>query len=539
MININLLYEDVYSEYLEESAERLMKEALEAQEKTVQGLVAFKEFMDLELNESLNEDETSALNTINGMATALTALFNSGVESGKKISDIENDKKYMYNALPTEVKVKSFSTLKFPDNIVFVIGQIITWLKNVVKKFVESATNFIRRVVGLKSTTSEISEDDLALKLRTAQMIEKNRMNTIDANIKGLHLNGVPEKDAVEIVNKFKGFMNESSYFLNEDEGMAVGETIEIPNGAVGREESNPDRRENKPNKNNNNNNNKNNKPSQGGYYYKDNNKKEINYDNNDNIYKNITVQSIDVSQDLLHLKEALNHFFTLFDNSIGSNDELLFGTGDLELMLKLLQTTAKDITTGNEQLYAINGKLTTSDVVSAERLRDTLIRTKVNTDNLRNAYRETQEIINRTLHIINSKQSLAATAPGVSMNWRLLSSSTYKQLSDILKVIKKREKEAIKLEKGLAKMERNYEALVKNLEKLKGAYLTLPANVTFTSVMQKRVTDLYDAAKYMTQTVTLRFLTLGLYIRQVQEIKTLISNLNSINKPNKNFRLF
>ena len=534
MININLLYEDVYSEYLEESAERLMKEALEAQEKTVQGLVAFKEFMDLELNESLNEDETSALSTINGMATALAALFNSGVESGKKISEIENDKKYMYNALPTEVKVKSFSTLKFPDNIVFVIGQIITWLKNVVKKFVEFATNFIRRVVGLKSTASEISEDDLALKLRTAQMIEKNRMNTIDANIKGLHLNGVPEKDAVEIVNKFKGFMNESSYFLNEDEGMAVGETIE-----TGREESNPDRTENKKPNNNNkpyyhkednkNNNNKNNK----------NDKKEINYDNNDNIYKNITVQSIDVSQDLLHLKEALNHFFTLFDNSIGSNDELLFGTGDLELMLKLLQTTAKDITTGNEQLYAINGKLTTSDVVSAERLRDTLIRTKVNTDNLRNAYRETQDIINRTLHIINSKQSLAATAPGVSMNWRLLSSSTYKQLSDILKVIKKREKEAIKLEKGLAKMERNYEALVKNLEKLKGAYLTLPANVTFTSVMQKRVTDLYDAAKYMTQTVTLRFLTLGLYIRQVQEIKTLISNLNSINKPNRNFRLF
>lgn len=535
MININLLYEDVYSEYLEESAERLMKEALEAQEKTVQGLVAFKEFMDLELNESLNEDETSALNTINGMATALAALFNSGVESGKKISDIENDKKYMYNALPTEVKVKSFSTLKFPDNIVFVISQIIKWLKNVVKKFVESATNFIRRVVGLKSVENEITEDDLALKLRTAQMVEKNRMNTIDANIKGLHLNGVPEKDAVEIVNKFKGFMNESSYFLNEDGGMAVGEIIE-----TGREETNPDRTENKkPNKNNNNNNN-------GTFYYKDNNKydnkkdkKDVNYDNNDNIYKNITVQSIDVSQDLLHLKEALSHFFTLFDNSIGSNDELLFGTGDLELMLKLLQTTAKDITTGNEQLYAINGKLTTSDVVSAERLRDTLIRTKVNTDNLRNAYRETQDIINRTLHIINSKQSLAATAPGVSMNWRLLSSSTYKQLSDILKVIKKREKEAVKLEKGLAKMERNYEALVKNLEKLKGAYLTLPANVTFTSVMQKRVTDLYDAAKYMTQTVTLRFLTLGLYIRQVQEIKTLISNLNSINKPNKNFRLF
>ena len=42
----------------------------------------------------------------------------------------------------------------------------------------------------------------------------------------------------------------------------------------------------------------------------------------------------IDPSKDVFDLKEALNQFFLLFDNSIGSNGEKLFETDDLTLLL-------------------------------------------------------------------------------------------------------------------------------------------------------------------------------------------------------------
>ena len=238
----------------------------------------------------------------------------------------------------------------------------------------------------------------------------------------------------------------------------------------------------------------------------------------------------LDPSQDLFALKEALNHFFQLFEDSVGSSGERLFETTDVELLFKNFQAVYKALKEGDTNAYAdIGGKLTKLQIVSPDRLKDNLIRTKINTDKLSAAYQDTSSIIQKVLQVIAQKNYQGAViAPAT---FTLLSSASFKQMAEIVKVLDSRMKTAKQLEKGLVKIQDKYTKLLRELEKMRSAYMQLGSNYYAPSVLQKEISDLFVAGKYVMQTIMLRFSTLSLYANVLRETKNAIYNLNLINK--------
>ena len=92
---------------------------------------------------------------------------------------------------------------------------------------------------------------------------------------------------------------------------------------------------------------------------------------------KQIIGIDINISREMEGIEQLLQHFLDLFDNSMGSNREHLFETRDLEMLLEIFKTTIKDLVSGNVSNTAIAGKLTNLDLLSADKLKDNLIRTK------------------------------------------------------------------------------------------------------------------------------------------------------------------
>lgn len=470
MLDLQEFKLEVYEEFLREQEENELKEILKEQEQTVRGLEALKEWFELENNESLNEEEKLA-DLLAAQVSSLKDVFKSGVEAGKGLQ--------VYNPTPNRVEVKTLTNTKFPDNIILFINSIVKWVKNVALKLIDSFTRLIRRTFGFQNDFKEnqsVSWDDLKLNFKSAKEIQDRHMVELTSDKGTLKLDNLTQKDLEVIAPE----LNKSGVYKS-----VMGLTEDITNPSA----------------------------------------KSI---------KDVTVAQIDVSKDLFTLKEALSHFFDLFDSSIGSNNEMLFGTSDLELFLDSFKKAYEAITGGGETYYAVDGEVTSTDIISSDRLRDNLVRTKINTDKLRLAYSETEKVINNIVNTINAKQYVASSAIG--LNWRLMSAASYKQLIEIIDVIKKREKEAAKLEKKLKKMYEVYGKLLSSLEKIRHQYMQITANTTFSTLAQKRVADLYDAAKYMTQTVSLRLLTLGVYLKSIQNTKELLISVNNINRPNRNY---
>lgn len=239
----------------------------------------------------------------------------------------------------------------------------------------------------------------------------------------------------------------------------------------------------------------------------------------------------INIQKDMEDLNQSLVYFLDMFDNSYGSNQEKLFETEDLQLLLELFRNSIEMISKGESRSYALQGQLTELDVVNKEKLKDNLIRTKINTENLKKVYVETQKRILSILQVIGHKQLLAVGGMGVS--FKFYTAATYNEMIKILDALEPRIKDANKLEKRLKKMSDTFNKVVIQLGKQRKSIANY-GEVVYMPIYQKRINDLFDSARYVSQTITLRMATLSLYIKQLKEVRENISNLNSINSSGK-----
>jgi hypothetical protein len=136
-------------------------------------------------------------------------------------------------------------------------------------------------------------------------------------------------------------------------------------------------------------------------------------------------------------------------------------------------------------------------------------------------------------LAILSHKQLVALENLG--SGYRFYSASTYIQMVKILDAISPRIKESEEMEKDLKKMKEVFDKIVIQLGKQRDALVGY-GQITYTSVYQKRISDLFDGARYVSQTVTLRLATLGLFIRQIKDIREAIFTVNSMNERSREF---
>lgn len=244
---------------------------------------------------------------------------------------------------------------------------------------------------------------------------------------------------------------------------------------------------------------------------------------------KERVIVTLDLSKDLESLRLLVNHFYELFDNAYGSFNEKLFDSTDLKLILEIFNDTLSNIKNGNPaREVSISGNVTEVSAVNAARVKENLITTNSNIEQLKLAYVQTAAKIKDVVKIINSKELLMLSDLGI--DYKLLTSSTIRQMMDILKSIPVRLKEAAKMEKQLDKVKKEYDVLVRKLAEAQRSVMSL-SNITYTSTYAKRMNDLFVASRYMTDIVTLRLSGLGLYIKELKDVRDILAQLNGINK--------
>jgi hypothetical protein len=394
-----------------------------------------------------------------------------------------------YQPLLGHAKIESITSMRFPENVIFFFQQLISWIVNLVKKFISFFTNAIRRLFDLGEGPR--FDESLKLNLQKSKKIESIAMpllNKKDYTTRG----NIP--DAVSLVgidpSDWERVKLGAGLFEQEDrEGRVFKSTDDYPaKGKVGfaTEES-----------------------------------------------RQVKAIDINISKEMEGIHQLLQYFLDLFDNSYGSNREHLFGTEDLEMLLELFRTTIKNLTSGEVSTTAISGKMTSMDLISADKLKDNLIRTKINTDNLKKVYVQIEESITNMLAILSHKQLVAVENLGVS--YRFYSASTYIQMIKILDTLKPRVKQAEQMEKDLKKMKDIFDKIVVQLGKMRTSLIGY-GEVTYSSVYQKKIAELFDSSRYVSQTISLRLATLGLFIRQLRDIRESIYNVNSVNERNKDF---
>lgn len=381
------------------------------------------------------------------------------------IKDLANDKSDVKASLPKDYKavaiptVERFGDMKFPQNIIFFVKQLINWIKHLVVYFIEKIKNLFRVLIGSKP--KELNKDYIKFSLDRERELETMQL---------INTSGEPSK----VIKAYRVDPSKVSFYqkpLTE-----APELFKEP-------EVRPD--------------------------------------------KQPIVITMDLSKDLLALRQLVSHFYDLFDNAYGSNNEQLFGTEDLEIILKIFRNSIKSIKTGDLPTYEVGGTMAEVSAIDSSRIKENLIRTHTNVQALQGAYQDTANRINDIAKIINNKELLMTKDMGISFAW--LTGSTLKEMNEIQATIKPRLKEAEKLMKALDKAQRAYGEVANELQKMQHAILAI-SNITYTSVYQRRVQDLLLAAKYMTQLVSLRLSALGVYIKELKDIRNIISMLAVLN---------
>lgn len=405
-------------------------------------------------------------------------------KAAQRAADTVNAADNSYKPAPLFTRVEKFSDMKFPQNIIFFITQLLKWIKNNILNFIDKFSNVVRSLLGLEAGKGRFSKEDLKLKFNKAKDIETKYLIT--------------GSDAYKNITSFEDKLNKN--FDNAEYASEIRnntKTIQL-------------------------------------YDIPLNQARALTEDYNDiNIFSNLNeaqqetskVISIDTSKDLFALKQSLEHFYDLFDNAYGSNDEKLFGIEDLEVMIELFKQTYNSLFSGKVKAIEVSGSLSFESGIDANKLKENLLRTRINTDNLKKAYVVTNKQINNISQIIMSKHLLGAADMGVS--FAFLSASTYQIMIDLLDTINVRLREAKQMEKKLAKMKTAYENLVKSLEQRR-ASINAVSGITMTTVLQRRINELYDGARYMTQTVQLRMSALSLYISELNDTRVVLRNLNT-----------
>lgn len=359
---------------------------------------------------------------------------------------------------------QKITDMKFGERIVFFIKQFVAWIRNVVLFFIEKIKNLIRKLVG--APVKELDTSKLKLDLTKAKKIESIATTSIDF--------GKGASDVPAIAKAWRIQPDDISLMESwaEDLGIVV--------------------RDKKP------------------------------------VKEQPVVVTLDFSRDIMNLKELMQHFYDLFDSAYGSNNEKLFGIDDLKIIIQMFQSAIEQVKTGNVNTYSVGGYAVEANSVNADRVRDNLILTNTNINNLKQAYVQTSNKIKDITKIINGKEIQAITDLGISAT--ILTASTYEQIMRVVETIPERMKEATAMQKDMEKMKSAYETILKEVSAMQR---TLPAvsNVTYESAYNRKIIDLIHAAKWMNDTVTLRLAGLTLYIKELKDVRdalTLLANLNS-----------
>jgi hypothetical protein len=497
MFNLTESFKEQYRTYLQEKVlqkdyETSLEEYQQAQQYINEGFdiisqyfnsysllerVEGRESEDEEERKPSQKDDKNKIEIDRKVGETLANVF-SFISKGESTRDVPD-----YQPVVGHVSVQKISEMRFPENIIFFFQQLISWIVNLIKKFVSFFTNALRRLFGMPE--GEKFEDDVKFNLARSKKIESLAMPLLN---KADYASKRNFPKAVSLV----GF--------DPEDWEKIGNLLE----AV----------ETKP-------------PGSS----LDNKAKGADFETSEG--RQIRAIDINISKEMEGIHQLLQYFFDLFDNSYGSNREHLFGTEDLEMLLELFKTTIKDLGEGTVSTTAIAGKMTSMQLLSADKLKDNLIRTKVNTDKLKEVYVQIQGSVTNMLAVLSHKQLVAAEGLGVS--YRFYSASTYVQMVKILDAMKPRIKQAQQMEKDLKKMQTIFDKIVVQLGRQRQALLGF-GDVTYTSVYQRKISELFDASRYVSQTISLRLATLGLFIRQIKDIQESIYNVNAINSRNKDF---
>jgi hypothetical protein len=501
MFNLTESFKAKYKDYLQEKAltsdyEKSLKEYEEAQKYINEGFDVISNYFGSfsilheepkgkprEDGEESTDKKKSESEVERKVAETLGNVF-SFLSRGESPKDQVSD----YQPVVGHARIEKISEMKFPENVIFFFQQLITWIVNLVKKFISFFTNALRRLFLIPEGPKY--EEDMELSLQRAKKIESIAMplsNKKDYTAKknfpaAVSLVGFDPSDW----EKMRSLVLREAG--GEGEYKDPGSTQDMPQRGIKAETSSS---------------------------------------------AQTMAININISKEMEGIHQLLQYFLDLFDNSYGSNREHLFGTEDLEMLLQLFKETIKEMSEGSVSTTAISGKLTSMQFLSASKLKDNLIRTKVNTDNLKRVYVEIEQNISNMLTILSHKQLIASENLGV--NYRFYSASTYVQMIKILDALKPRVKQAEQMEKDLKKMQTIFDKIVVQLGKQRQVLLGF-GEVTYTSVYQKKIAELFDGARYVSQTISLRLATLGLFIRQLKDIKEAIFNVNAINERNKGF---
>jgi hypothetical protein len=482
MFNLSEEFKNSYSEFLSEEFDKEYSEIEtgleEAYEETKKSMDLLENYFNAccELNESmLLEDDEDLEKKLKNISNVITSAF----KNNKIVLDF-NDETVSYTPEVMFKTVTKAKDMKFPENIIFFLKQLITWLKNLVIAFISKITNMARKLIGLK----EVNDSDaynLKLDLSKKKDIELIAgLKPIKTNNKYIELVKV-DADDVKTKEQAVGEI-QSRIAIKESEAL-------------------------------------------------------LEFDKTDKIGKGESVGTvygikIDISDDMDNLKALVSHFFNVFDASYGSNGEYLFGSQDLEMLLKVFKTSMDDAINNRTPQYEVQGRAVELVAADKDRLRLNLEKTLANTEKLKALYKEVASKISTILKVVTHKQLIAATDMGVS--FKFYSAATYEAMIALIEMIQPRLKDAEKLEKQLVDVKERYEKLTLDLGKLVRVYGSI-SGVTYQTIQQRTITNLFDAARSTTQTVTLRLTTLSLYIKTLKDINEAIKVANAVNYRSKN----
>jgi len=415
-------------------------------------------------NKGYSDDNYKAgMETVTGLLSML----------GRSIKDTSD-----YDPVVGNVTIKKFSEMKFPQNILFFIQSLVSWLVNLVRKFISFLTQGIQRLFSLP-VASDFKGDLKPHFFEKASGIESISIPAILAK--------TTEPKAAAMVSVGTTDIERIRSLLDLQESVELNEQKNDIN--------------------------------------------DVNNPEHANFKKEEYALKIDINKEMEDLHQALIHFLDLFDNAYGSNQEHLFDIEDLHMLLELFKATIASVAELRMPNYAIGGTLTDIEVLNKEKLKDNLIRTKINTDTLKRAFVETENKINTILQIITQKQLLGAGSLGVA--FKFYSAATYMQMKKIIDVLNPRIKESARLETRLKKMGDTFNRIVVELGKQRTSLINY-GPIAYQSVYQRKVNDLFDSARFASQTITLRLGLLGVYIKQLKDVKEAILNANAINSRSK-----
>lgn len=462
-----------------------------------------------ELKEKENESTGSAVpkknkdyNYLNDKIDKLNNLLGTVAKntSSQKIQNIDKMEDTIYEPVRLQ-KVTEMKDLTFPENIKFLVTQIIDWVKRVIKYLISKLIILFNRVLGkTNETEAEIKKatEGRYAKLSDLKPEFTKAIKSLNTGIlkpmvgdKADKAKNVPLKLLTINANELIG-PNKLSFLSPLSESAADlldGKTI------LTEDEK-----------------------------WDDENKTKKNHE--------IKVVQLDTSSDLYALQQTVTHFFDLFDQSFGSNGEFLFDASDLALVFKTIKTIFDNLKKGNISTLALGNM----NDIKSDKVYSNLVRTKANVDDLDKAYYQTYSQIDKIMKIVTSKQLYSLTQYGVQ--YACLSEYTYKAMNSLIDTIDRKEKDAVKLKTSLEKLNKQFDDLTNELEKYRTALYGF-GTMSVKSIYQEKFNDLFLSTKYLTQITTLRLTVLTKYIRELQDIRSLVLSLTNIVKAGRSNIVF